>query len=379
MHKDLENKKIVIFICTLELGGAERQAIILAAQLAKKTSAQVEVWSFVEGNRSATHLLDRYNVQYKSLDMQFWDKSLDQKLKNSLIEQLTQNKVDILIPFTYWPNYFCCSIWKDTAVEVCLWNQRDEGYGIAVTENEKFAVNNASVVVGNMKGAIEYLIDTFEVQEGQTFVIHNGIEKKTLTESKRALRLKHNLPTRATVCIMSANINERKDHATLIRAWNELVNVKKVKDIYLLIAGKKAESYHEMKTLIDQYNLHDSVRVLDFVEKIDEFLKLSDIGILSTKMEGLPNAIMEYMAFGLPVIASDLNGSRDLLGMRNQFLFPIGDHVRLSQLIYKLKSNLVLRKLHGAMNLRKIVNKFSIDNMVSKYISLLKRELRSQV
>ena len=68
-----------------------------------------------------------------------------------------------------------------------------------------------------------------------------------------------------------------------------------------------------------------------------KLLFASDIGVLSSKAEGFANAILEYMAAGLPVVATDVGGVREAIRRRrNGLLVPSGDDEKMAEGIIRL-------------------------------------------
>ena len=371
-NNKLLNKKIVICICTFDLGGAERQAILLANELKTKYNLEIELWALGSEKGNGLDFINKFDLKVKSLNLKFWDEGEKEITNKKIAFELDSNNIDIIIPFTYWPNLYCCSVWKKTKAEVCLWNQRDVGYGIKVNKEEQSALNNSSAIVSNSTSGLKFLTDNFQIDRTKLNLIYNGLYYEEPELNKFELKKKLGLEKYKFVCIMVANINERKDHKTLIKAWSNFIQHSKKKvDSILMILGKKSETYHEVSQLVEQLGISDSVIVLDFVQNVPEYLKISDVAILSSISEGLPNVIMEYMAAGLPVIATNLGGCRELLGEKYPLFFDTGDYIKLSNLITTLKKNLIKRIFYSVRNKLRIRGNFSIDLMTGEYMKLI--------
>lgn len=118
----------------------------------------------------------------------------------------------------------------------------------------------------------------------------------------------------------------------------EAVSDKK-KNLKLVLAGDGV-LFEEMKTLAANLGIRDRVVFLGYVKNIQELYPCCDAAVSTSKIEGLPFNIMEAMACGLPVVASDIKGHRELVehGV-NGFLFESGDQYGLSMLISRLFSS----------------------------------------
>lgn len=102
-------------------------------------------------------------------------------------------------------------------------------------------------------------------------------------------------------------------------------------------------------------------QVGDAVPYVKEF----DIGLNTSETEGFSNAIIEYMAHGLPVVATAVGGNLELVkdGI-NGFLYPVGDYRRAAEKIIRLARDETLRKQMGNRNRLKIANEFSYEKMI---------------
>lgn len=108
---------------------------------------------------------------------------------------------------------------------------------------------------------------------------------------------------------------KRKNHETLIRAVSEIENV------YLTIAGR-GELYTYLQNLIDELNISDRVKLLGFRSDISELCSAADMFVFPSFQEGLPVALMEAMACGLPCIVSKIRGNTDLFDNNNLMFDP---------------------------------------------------------
>ena len=173
---------------------------------------------------------------------------------------------------------------------------------------------------------------------------------------------------------MVANFRFQKDHKTLLYAWSKVLANHPAGKARprLLLAGAPQESYNVIKKLVDSLALRDSVFFLGQITDISGLLAACDIGVLSTPNEGLPNAVIEYMASGLPVVATDLPSTREVLGeeFKQQFCKP-GDPESLAERLQVLLDNSKLRQNLGARNRQRAESVFSIDKMCKKTVGII--------
>jgi len=105
-------------------------------------------------------------------------------------------------------------------------------------------------------------------------------------------------------------------------------------------------------------------------------LSISDVCVLSSSSEGFSNAILEYMAAGRPVVATDVGGAREaIVHGETGYLVPVGDHEQLAQHIVSLLLDQESAGEMGDSGRRRVNEKFSsakqLQNVESLYTELL--------
>jgi len=128
---------------------------------------------------------------------------------------------------------------------------------------------------------------------------------------------------RADVILGVGRLNPQKDFATLLRAF-ALVRARR--DARLIIIGEGGERA-ALEGLVAELGLADSVDMPGFVDNPYAFMKSCDLMVLSSRWEGLPTALVEAMACGTPVVATDCrSGPQEILkGGAYGELVPVGD------------------------------------------------------
>ena len=132
--------------------------------------------------------------------------------------------------------------------------------------------------------------------------------------------------------VSSAELTKRKNQAMLISAFAEALP--HMPNAYLLLAGKGSE-LESYQALCRKLGLKDRVRFLGYVTDMPMLLDAADAFLSSSKIEGLPFAVMEALACGLPAALSDIKGHRELAQTGNTaWLFS--DEQQLAELIKKI-------------------------------------------
>lgn len=127
------------------------------------------------------------------------------------------------------------------------------------------------------------------------------------------------------ILISVGELTKRKNHQIVIKALARMKKEGIKKQICYLICGEGRERTRLTK-LIQQNHLENSVFLLGYRTDIKELLAVSDCFIFPSKQEGLPVAVMEALAMGVPCICSDIRGNRDLIKENRNGILVRGNH-----------------------------------------------------
>jgi glycosyltransferase involved in cell wall biosynthesis len=198
-------------------------------------------------------------------------------------------------------------------------------------------------------------------------IIHNGIDREKFKpvdqEEKKRLRAHLDLPTNKRIFVSVGFLSEKKGLPTLIEAFNK--SRENRSDVLLLLgSGPLREKCSPPATG------KNDIRPVGFVENVQDYLGAADVYVSASLTEGCPNAVMEAMACGLPVILSDIPAHREILDFdkRAGLLFPAKDIDSLSDAFSKCFDGDYSEKSHAALNI--INNHLNAENMSRKYQEL---------
>ncbi|MCO5262293.1 MAG: glycosyltransferase family 4 protein, partial [Lentimicrobium sp.] len=190
---------------------------------------------------------------------------------------------------------------------------------------------------------------------------------------KQDLRVKNGYNQSDFIVIYVAEYIPRKNHRFIIDAMSELIE--KIPVIKVLFAGRGRDM-----ELITEYakskGVFDYIDFLGFRNDIGNLLALSDIGISASKQEGLGLNLAEEMFSGLPVVASEDRGHKEMIiHGENGFLFPQNDNSAFIEAIIYLYENPEKRKEMGKYAAESI-RKFSLENSLTEMVKIYKRYLQ---
>lgn len=105
-------------------------------------------------------------------------------------------------------------------------------------------------------------------------------------------------------------LSDRKNHVVVIEAMKQLIQ--RHPQLRYFICGQ-GEKKQELQQLIRKYHLEDHVKLLGFRTDVAELCQAADVFVFPSKQEGLPVALMEAMACGVPVVCSRIRGNTDIV------------------------------------------------------------------
>ncbi|MCL7411968.1 MAG: glycosyltransferase family 4 protein [Methanosarcinaceae archaeon] len=376
----IDGKRVVIVLGSLELGGSERQALLLARYLVREHGAHVQVWGFYGPGRTA-ELCEEYGIPWRIVSHPLFGWRI-RRLKGLIKFALTLRhaRPDVILPYTMIPNVACGLIWRWTGAKMCVWNQRDEGLFRMGQKMELWASRKIPWFISNSQHGANFLSQTLEVDSNQIKVIHNGVDLAKSKFDRMAWRKHFNVDDNCFLVCMVANLTDFKDHATLLRAWRIVIDKLAISNNQpmLVLAGRLDTTYESLKTLAFDQKLGETIQFLGKIDDIPGLLSAIDLCVHSSYFEGCPNGVLECMAAGLPVVGTDIPGIREAIGMDNYpFLAPIEDYEGLANRIIEFALNSKLCTKVGSMNRQRIEIKFNPQRMCKETIELISRGLSS--
>jgi glycosyltransferase involved in cell wall biosynthesis len=166
------------------------------------------------------------------------------------------------------------------------------------------------------------------------------------------------------VLICVGRLETIKGHDILLKAFGKIQTGKHIK---LLIVGD-GPCRQEIKQQIGEMGLQQNVKMLGQRNDIPGLLNLSDCFVLSSRSEGLSCSIIEAMAAGLPVIATDVGGNSELVVQgENGYLIPPDNAGILSLRLKFVIDDAALRRRLGEMSQQLAKEHYSLDAMMQKY------------
>ncbi|QMV69776.1 glycosyltransferase [Sphingobacterium paramultivorum] len=266
-----------------------------------------------------------------------------------------------LFPALYWvvlARIFSRRRCKVVYTEHSTYNRRRDIFGLRYFDKWIYSFLNYIGCIS--EATYENLTNYLHSKSADIGVIYNGINLEEFTATNSISKFDF-FDKNSFVLIQVSSFREQKDQQTLMRSLSLLPD-----DIKLLLVGDGTlRSFHE--ELAKELHIENKVKFLGNRSDVSDLLKYADVCILSSNHEGFGLAILEGMACGKPCIASDIPGLSEIVKGFG-LVFKNGDYKALADLVIKLKEEAFYNMI--AQRCLDRAKDFSIENMVSKYITI---------
>ena len=221
----------------------------------------------------------------------------------------------------------------------------------------------SNVIIGNSQAGLA----AYGASKRKSLCIYNGFNfcRTENLPDDFAIRSDLSVDTRFVIG-MVASFSIFKDYATYYTAAKMLLT--KRRDVTFIAIGDNTDSSESKDMVTDEFA--GNFRLLGRRSGIESIVNIMDICVLATFTEGISNSILEYMAMGKPVIATDGGGTKEIVENDiTGFLVSQGNPAELAEKMEILLENEALRYKMGLAGKEKVSQIFSIDEMVDKYVS----------
>jgi glycosyltransferase involved in cell wall biosynthesis len=201
-------------------------------------------------------------------------------------------------------------------------------------------------------------------------VIPNGVAIGVLGCAREAARVNQR-PT--VICI--ANLIAYKGHQTLLDAAQDVSH--STRDWSLLLVGEGPER-HRIEEEIRRKGLTDVIKLLGRRDDVGSLLDQADIAVLPSYTEGLPNAVLEAMAHGVPVVATDVGGTSSLLATGAGILVPPRDASALASALEAMVRDPELRARAGRKGRALVAERYTVARMRDETLTLFRELVRTR-
>lgn len=206
-------------------------------------------------------------------------------------------------------------------------------------------------------------------------VVRNGICPPQPSSSSVALRAELGLPPEALVVLTVARQAAQKGLDVLVSAAPAVLKANP--DVRFVLVGSGPERA-ALQIEIAERNLNNSFALPGSRDDIADFLDMADLFVLPSHFEGLPLALLEAMAAGVPVVATAIGGVIEAIGAQHPFLVPPGDPAALAGAIIDALGQSSARAAATEAAAARFASQFTAERMAAEtaaiYASLLSKD-----
>jgi glycosyltransferase involved in cell wall biosynthesis len=377
---------VLFIIDSFEQGGSERQAMQLLTQLHASGKCRVHL-ACLQNRGSLRAEADQLGIGeiHEYALNSFYDVNFIQQLRR-LVGFIRENKIDVVHTHCFYTNIFGMTGAFLAGVRARVTSKGEtDGFRTAMQKRaERAAFRLSHRVIANCLVVQNQLIRE-GVSPAKIIQHYNGLDLDRL-RVRDGLRREEalaelGLPSDRRYMSIVANLrNPVKDHPMFLRAAARVRAA--VPDAGFAIAGE-GELMESLRELAGQFGIGDDVFFLGRCDRVADLLFASDIGILSSKAEGFANAILEYMAAGLPVVATDVGGAREAIAEgETGYTVASGDDQKMAERIIELLSDPKRARQMGERGKLIAAERFSCDrhlqNTLELYDELLEKPKSAQ-
>lgn len=346
-------------------GGPERQ-LHFHARKAKQSEFDISVSSFLENGRIPEFLqvIAKDDVKIHAFDVK---NAYDPKSIGVVKSYLKQNNIDILCTHDYRTQVVG---WLATMGTKTRWvafsrgwtaeNLKIKLYHLVDKAVIRFADRIVAVSIEQKRKLQRALIPDKKIE-----VAYNSIDPKSFDWVKRAsLRERFNFSDDNSICILGGRFSEEKGQIFLVEAAN--IALKQNPKLRFVMFGYGPD-IDMIKNKIKQYGIEDKVLCPGFEKNLLGYMMDADMLINPSLSEGLPNIVLEAMAFRVPVVATAVGGVPELVDDgESGYLVQAKDISNLAEKIVLLAGNPESQEKFKSNGYETIINRFSFETQADK-------------
>jgi len=350
--------KIAVLCKTLQKGGAEKQALILTKLLSDKgIDVSLINWFGNKIDHRYLRFITDNSFRYFPLSGNYLKKF------RTFGKTIRRNDVSIIVSYLTLPN-FVSGLTRLLNKEILsIGGIRNEKLPYHKFIFEKLIHNrlNDATVFNNFSAKKKFVKLGFKSEK--IHVIHNALEVAQNQE-------KDEKPDGEIRIITVGRFVKQKDYGTALKAFNTLLEQNnRIKFAYYIVGYGPLEN--KIRNLAQKLEINDKVKIFVNPPDIHGVLNKCDIFLSTSLFEGVSNSIMEAMAAGLPVVATNVGDNNYLVkdGF-NGYLVPCRDTTKIVEKLEILARSQTLRKDFGKNSLTLIKREFSNEKMLKNYLKL---------
>src|SRR6185436_6995203 len=334
---------VLFIIDSFEQGGSERQALQLLRQLHESGAVRVRLACLQDRGslRQEAEQLGIGEIHEYPLNS-FYDLNFAKQLRR-FVSYVKEHQIDVVHTHCFYTNIFGMTGGFLAGVPARVTSKGEtDGFRSSMQKRaERVSFRLAHRVIANCL-VVQNMLISERVNPKRIIQHYNGLDldrmKVAPSVSREEALARFGLPSGRRFMTIVANLrNPVKDHPLFLRAAARVRAT--VPDAAFVVAGE-GELMPSLRELAAELGIAADVHFIGRCDDVATLLRASNVGVLSSKAEGFANAILEYMAAGLPVVATDVGGVREaIVEGETGFVVASGDDEQMAERIIQVLAN----------------------------------------
>jgi glycosyltransferase involved in cell wall biosynthesis len=356
----------ILFVSTsTTVGGAEKTLFALATLLDRRRFPVAGVVSLKPAGHYARRLRDQ-GIPVESLELARAPRMADAKRLAAIIER---ERPDVVHAVMYQAIQLARMAKPLTSVPFKLVSSPRVNYrsrSLWTLLVDRWLKERDDLLIAECEASRRFLLQKLGYKPSKVITIRNGVDLAGWPASKidrQKKRMELRLSGADVLIGAVGRLDRQKGFGTLIEAMARL----KGTDARCVILGDGPE-HDRLHALIRKHELERTVWLLGEKDEIPSWLSAFDLYCLPSLWEGLPNALLEAMALGLPVVASNVDGVPEAVADgKDGLLVPPSKPAALAKALASLVSDAGKRASLGAAAKATVNEKFTLRRMIEEY------------
>ena len=360
-----EKIKIIHIIDSLSIGGSESVAVNIINSLPSQRFEK-----FLCATRYGGPLSQKLNEDIEYIEIH---RKSTFDLKALIKLAIFIKEKNILLIHAHSSSLFISILIKTiTRSRKVIWHDH---YGLSDDNDRsviiyRFLLSYVDYVVSVNHKLSEWVTNVIGVNPNKNQVLPNFIIKRDEVAINRLPGEKNS----RIICV--ANFRPQKDHITLIKAMRIICN--KLPNSHLILIGKKIDVEYSSYLIqeIDKLKLSKNITCLESVDNVQPYLKQCDVGVLSSKSEGLPLSLLEYGLMSLSVVVTNVGQCAEVVeyGDAGILIEPQNPELLAQGIIFLLENESIRNdfavKFHNV-----VIKKYSSQAVIPEILNIYEKVL----
>ena len=364
--------RVLRIISNLGVGGVQKRMVSLLPKL-NKERYDVSVCSFKSGELRRG--LEQSGIPVKIIPRRF---KFDPVCIYRLCSIMKKENIDIVHTHCHKPNTTGRIAAKLAGVPVIIANEHnmDTWKSNWQLTLDKWLSAYSDKIIAVSEAVKSFYVKNTNVPADKFEVIYNGVDldswQKNIPSQEIIAEKKAELGLLRDDKIITAigRLHPQKGHEHLLRAAKKIIP--KMQNLKFLIIGDGPMRL-SLESLSERLGIKENIVFTGNREDIKDMLYLSDLSVISSIREGFSNVVLESMACGKPLVATDVGGNNEIIiDGENGFIVPSKDEDALADKMLILAGNEELTKKMG-LTAKQTVEKFSLMKMIHETENLYSR------